>query len=103
MAIYYSILPWEIPWTENLAGYKSIESRSNSMEAHVCIWASLMAQPVNNLPTNAGDLGSIPDWGRFPGEGNGNLLQYCLGNPMDRRSWQSIVHGVPKSWTQLSD
>ena len=33
---------------------------------------------------NAGDLGSISGSGRFPGEGNGNLLQYsCLENPMD--------------------
>ena len=30
------------------------------------------------------DLGSIPGSGRFPGEGNGNPLQYsCLENPMD--------------------
>ena len=34
---------------------------------------------------NAGDLGSIPGSGTFPGEGNGNPLQYsCLGTPMDR-------------------
>ena len=34
---------------------------------------------------NVEDLGSIPGWGRSPGEGNGNLLQYaCLGNSMDR-------------------
>jgi len=33
---------------------------------------------------NAGDPVSIPRWGRSPGEGNGNLLQYsCLENPMD--------------------
>ena len=33
---------------------------------------------------NAGDLGLIPRWGRSPGEGNGNPLQYsCLENPMD--------------------
>ena len=33
---------------------------------------------------NAGDPGSIPGLGRFPGEGNGNPLQYSyLGNPMD--------------------
>ena len=33
---------------------------------------------------NAGDLGLIPGSGRFPGEGNGNPLQYsCLENPMD--------------------
>ena len=34
---------------------------------------------------NVGDPGSIPGLGRSPGEGNGNLLQYCcLGNPMER-------------------
>ena len=27
---------------------------------------------VKNLPANAGDLGSIPGSGKFPGEGNGN-------------------------------
>ena len=33
----------------------------------------------------AGNVGLIPGLGRFPGEGNGNPLQYsCLGNPMDR-------------------
>ena len=33
---------------------------------------------------NAGGPGSIPRWGRSPGEGNGNPLQYsCLNNPMD--------------------
>ena len=37
---------------------------------------------------NAGDLGSVPGSGRFPGEGNGNPLQYsCLENPMDRGAW----------------
>ena len=37
---------------------------------------------------NAGDPGSIPGSGRFPGEGNGNLLQYsCLENPMDGGAW----------------
>ena len=33
---------------------------------------------------NAGDPGLIPGPGRFPGEGNGNPLQYSpLENPMD--------------------
>ena len=31
---------------------------------------------VKNLPANAGDAGLIPGVGRFPGEGNGNPLQY---------------------------
>ena len=48
---------------------------------------------------NAGDLGSMPGSGRFPGERNGNPLQYsCLGNPMDRGAWRATVHGVAKSW-----
>ena len=38
---------------------------------------------------NVGDLGSVPRSGRFPGEGNSNLLQYsCLENSMDRRAWR---------------
>ena len=33
---------------------------------------------------NAGDLGSIPRLGRYPGEGNGNPVQYSgLENSMD--------------------
>jgi len=55
---------------------------------------------VKNPPANAGDIrdtGSIPGLGRFPGEGNGNPLQYsCLGNPMDRGAWWAVVHGVAK-------
>ena len=36
---------------------------------------------------NARDLGLIPGLGRFPGEGNGNPLQYsCLENAMDKGS-----------------
>ena len=43
---------------------------------------------------NAGDPGSIPGLGRFPGDGHGHPLQYpCLENPMDRGAWQTIVHG----------
>ena len=53
---------------------------------------------------NAEDPSSIPGSGRSPGEGNGNPLQYsCLENPMDGGAWRAIVHGVAKSWTQLSD
>ena len=37
---------------------------------------------------SVGDLGSISGLGRFPGERNGNPLQYsCLGNPMDKGAW----------------
>ena len=44
---------------------------------------------------NMGDLGSISRSGRFPGEGNGNPLQYfCLENSMDRAAAQAAVHGI---------
>ena len=51
---------------------------------------------------NAGDSGSIPESGRFAGEGIGNPLQYsCLENPMHRGAWWATVHRVAKSWTWL--
>ena len=44
-----------------------------------------------------------PLWSIF-GEGNGNPLQYSrLESPMDRGTWWAAVHGVTKSWIQLSD
>ena len=47
---------------------------------------------------SAGNEGSIPGWGRSPGNGNGSPLQYSfLGNPMDREAWRATVHGVAKS------
>ena len=52
---------------------------------------------VKNPPANAGDAGSIPGWGRSPGEGNGNSLQYsCLENPINKGGWWATVHGVAK-------
>ena len=59
---------------------------------------------VKNLPSNAGDTGSIPGSGRAPGEGNDNPLQYsCLENSMDRGAWWATVQGVAKSQTQLKN
>ena len=54
---------------------------------------------------NAGDAGSIPGSGRFPGERNGTpLLCSCLENPMDpmdRGAWRATVHSVAKNQTWL--
>ena len=42
---------------------------------------------------NAGDLGSIPELGRFPGEGKGYPLQYSgLENSMDSMGSQRVRH-----------
>ena len=59
---------------------------------------------VNNSPAYAGDVGSIPELGRSPGQGNGNLLQYsCLGNPMTEEPGRLQSTGLQKSQTRLSN
>ena len=68
------------------------------------LWASLVAEMVENLPalqeTQIHSLGL----GRSLGEENGYPLQYsCLENSMDRGAWWGTVHEHAKSWTQLSD
>ena len=64
-------------------------------------WSSQVALVVKNLPANTGDArdtGLIPKWGRSPGGGHGNPLQYsCLENPMDRAWWATIPR-VAKNW-----
>ena len=101
----------------------------------ICWWRDRLPTPVFlGLPggsigkesaCNVGDLGSIPELGRSPGEGNGYSIQYsglenfmdcrihggegngnphqyfCLENPMDREAWWAAVHRVTQSWTWL--
>ena len=62
--------------------------------------ASLVAQMVKESAHNTGDLGSIPGSGRSPGY---PLKCSCLENCVDRGAWQTIVHGVAKSWARLSN
>ena len=51
-------------------------------QARVLEWGAIA------FSDNAGYSGSVPGWGRSPGEGNGNPLQYsCLENPTDERAW----------------
>ena len=62
---------------------------------------------IKNPPANVEDvrdMSSIPEWGRSPGGGHGNPLQYSrLKNSMDRGAWWAVVHRVSKSRTRLSD
>ena len=70
----------------------------NSMSHKGAIQVALM---VKNPPASAGDVrasGSIPGWGRSPGEENSNPLQYsCLENPIDRGARWSTIHGMTES------
>ena len=63
--------------------------------------ASQVVLVVKNPPANAANVretDSIPLWGRSPGEGNGNPLQYsCLKSPRDKGAQQAVVQGVTKS------
>ena len=62
-------LDWEDPLEKGKATHSSSSDGGSDGKASVY---------------NVRDLGSIPGLGRFPGEGNGNPLQYfCLENPMD--------------------
>ena len=58
---------------------------------------------VKNLSANAGDIrdvGLIPGWGRSPGGGDGDPLQYsCLKNLLDRGPWRVMVHRVARNRT----
>ena len=52
---------------------------------------------VKESACKAGDVGSIPGWGRCPGEGSGNPLQCsCLENPIIREAWWATVYGVKR-------
>ena len=59
---------------------------------------------VNNLPSSAGDAGSVPRLGRSHREENGNPFQYSdLANSMNRGAWQATVNGVAKGQTPLNN
>ena len=74
---------------------------------HTIYLCKRIAAVVRNPSANEGDAedaGSIFGSGRPLGGRYGNLFQYsCLGNSMDKRAWRATVHGVVKSWIQLSD
>ena len=98
MATHSSTLAWKIPWTEEPGRLQSMGSQRVGHD-----WAtSLSLSDGKESACNAGDSGSIPESGRFAGEGIGNPLQYsCLENPMHRGAWWATVHRVAKSWTWL--
>ena len=96
--------PWTVAWqiplssiiSQSLLKFMSIKLMRLSLE---------VKRSRIHLPMQERYLCRVHLWVRkIPWKRNGSPLQYsCLGNTMDRDSWQDIVHGVAKSQTQLSD
>ena len=84
MATHSGILSWRILWTE--------------VPGELQFMGLQRITKLKQLSMHLSDLGavsSIPGLGKYLGEENGDPLQYsCLGNLLDRRSWQ--VHEVAK-------
>ena len=76
---------------------------SGIVGSHGNFRASLIAQLVESA-CNGGELGSIPGLGRSRGGGHGNPLHILAWRiSTDKGAWWATVHGITKSWTQLSD
>ena len=64
--------------------------------------AGLLGVPSGSAVKNTPAMQKPAGWGRSPGRGYGNPLQYSfLENPMDREAWRATVHRVGKSRTRL--
>ena len=94
-AAHSSILGWRIPWTVACIVHGVAKSWTQLSEFHFHFhhdnglprWLSGKESPWPVYVVDAADTGSIPEWGRSPGKGNGNPLQYyCLENPHRQRS-----------------
>ena len=97
MATHSSTLAWKIPWTEEpgrLQSHGVAKSQTQLNDFTFTFTRQDFPGGSDGKVSvyNVRDLGSIPGLGRFPGEGNGNPLQYsCLENLMDRGAWCRLL------------
>ena len=95
-------------WNTRIINFEAVLSIN-----FIFLWIVLLVSFIRNFwlprgsPANAGDagdMGSVPGWGRSPGGGNGCLLRYsCLENLMERGAWWATNYSVAKHQTWLSD
>ena len=96
--VFLEVNPITVVWFANIFSY------SKGVFSSYLWFPFSGGSDVKASACSVGDLGSILGSGRFPGEGNGNPLQYsCLENPMDGGAWWATVHGVAKNRTQPND
>ena len=76
-------------------------------ELHLSMFKSMWRSPPRwcsskESASNAGDSGAVPGWGRLPGGGHSNPLQYsCLENPSVGGGSRATVHRVAKNPARL--
>ena len=96
---YWSGLPFPSPGNLPDLGIEPASPGSSALQANSLplshqrriLYSFPGGSEVKVSSCNVGDLGSIPEPGRSPGEGNGNPLQYfCLENPTDGGAWWAI-------------
>ena len=72
--------PWHMIFTDTITHFSFLSNFSSSkikMRLTITIiWVFLGGSDSKECSSNAGDPGLIPGLGSFPGEGNGNPLQY---------------------------
>ena len=95
---------WASKMTNNLIRVVKHSHLEVTFEGEVRVQWVLLCWPQDPVRSwalsacNAGDPGSIPGWGRSPGEGNVTLLHpySCLENPMDRGLWRAKPRGLQR-------
>ena len=88
--------------TQKTMGFLSEEIKPASTGLNSCTEVRI-EELIESLHSE-GDLGLISEWGRSPGVGNGNPLQYSyLENPMNRGAWGAHSPCGLKAMTKLSD
>ena len=71
------------------------------MYTYICVYRGFHRSSVGKESAcNAGDLGWEDPLEKEMAT-HSSILAWRI--PMDRGAWWAIVHGVAKSWTQLSD
>ena len=91
-------------WVSPLVRYIQVDRESTLRKAPPFLTSPSLPSSGAIAKASLRRMAPVPRGYPASGEGNGNPLQdSCLGNPLDRGAWRTIVHGVAKSRTWLSD
>ena len=104
MVTHSSVLAWRIPGTGEPGGLPSVYGVAQSRTGLKWLSSSSSGLVVKNLPSNAGDTGSIPGSGRSPEkEMATHSIILALEIPWTEEPGSLQYMGSQESWTQLSD